>query len=41
VRFINRNSGKALEVASTADGGDITQYTDYGGRNQNLGTRIC
>ena len=36
LRFINRNSGKALAVmnASTADGGDITQYTDYAGRHQ-------
>ncbi len=36
VRLINRNSGKALEVqgASTADGGNIVQYDDWGGTNQ-------
>lgn len=36
VRLINRNSGKALEVqnSSTADGGNIVQYTDYNGANQ-------
>ena len=36
VRLINRNSNKALEVqgASTADGGNIVQYDDWGGTNQ-------
>ncbi|WP_204029965.1 RICIN domain-containing protein, partial [Micromonospora andamanensis] len=36
VRLINRNSNKALEVqnASTADGGNIVQYDDWGGANQ-------
>ena len=34
--LLNRNSGKALEVqnASTADGGNIVQYADWGGNNQ-------
>ena len=36
VRLINRNSGKALEVqgASTADGGNVVQYADWNGTNQ-------
>ncbi|WP_239093947.1 family 43 glycosylhydrolase, partial [Micromonospora andamanensis] len=36
VRLINRNSNKAMEVqnASTADGGNIVQYDDWGGANQ-------
>ena len=36
LRVINRNSGKAVEVqgASTADGANIVQYTDWGGNNQ-------
>src|SRR3990170_5531111 len=34
--LVNRNSGKALEVqnASTADGGNIVQYAQWGGDNQ-------
>jgi hypothetical protein len=34
--LVNRNSGKAVEVqgASTADGGHVVQYTDWGGANQ-------
>nr|WP_226653035.1 RICIN domain-containing protein [Streptomyces hydrogenans] len=34
--LVNRNSGKAVEVqgASTADGGNVVQYTDWGGVNQ-------
>jgi hypothetical protein len=34
--LVNRNSGKAIEVqnASTADGGNIVQYTDWNGANQ-------
>ncbi|MEU4746944.1 non-reducing end alpha-L-arabinofuranosidase family hydrolase, partial [Actinosynnema sp. NPDC023658] len=36
VRLINRNSNKAVEVqgASTADGGNVVQYSDWGGSNQ-------
>ena len=36
VRLINRNSNKAMEVqgASTADGGNIVQYDDWNGANQ-------
>ena len=36
VRLINRNSNKAVEVqgASTADGGNIVQYDDWDGTNQ-------
>ncbi len=35
-KLINRNSGKALDVDknSTADGGDVIQWTDNGGNNQ-------
>jgi hypothetical protein len=34
--LVNRNSGKALDVSgvSTADGGNVVQYTDWGGANQ-------
>jgi lysophospholipase L1-like esterase len=34
--LVNRNSGKAVEVqgASTADGGNIVQYADWNGSNQ-------
>jgi hypothetical protein len=34
--LVDRNSGKAVEVqgASTADGGHVVQYTDWGGANQ-------
>ena len=36
VQLISRNSGKAVEVqgASTADGGNIVQYSDWNGSNQ-------
>ncbi|CAM5302927.1 hypothetical protein SGLAM104S_05438 [Streptomyces glaucescens] len=36
VRLLNRTSGKAVEVqgASTADGANVVQYTDWGGANQ-------
>ncbi|WP_033439056.1 non-reducing end alpha-L-arabinofuranosidase family hydrolase, partial [Saccharothrix sp. NRRL B-16314] len=36
VRLINRNSNKAVEVqgAATNDGGNIVQYSDWGGANQ-------
>ena len=36
VRLINRNSNKVMEVqgASTADGGNIVQYDDWNGANQ-------
>ena len=36
VRLINRNSNKAVEVqsASTADGANVVQYSDWGGSNQ-------
>jgi beta-xylosidase len=36
VRLISRHSGKAVEVqnASTADGGPVVQYADWGGTNQ-------
>ncbi|MEV4490545.1 pectate lyase [Micromonospora coxensis] len=36
VRFVNRHSNKALDVWewSTADGGRIAGYTDFGGANQ-------
>jgi hypothetical protein len=36
VRFISRHSNKALEVqgAATNDGGNIVQYDDWGGNNQ-------
>ena len=35
-RFINRNSGKAVEVqgASTSDGANVVQYSDWNGANQ-------
>jgi len=35
-RLVNRHSGKALDVLgfSTADGGDVVQWTDLGGANQ-------
>ncbi|WP_314242056.1 RICIN domain-containing protein [Streptomyces sp. DSM 40907] len=34
--LVNRNSGTAVEVqsTSTADGGNVVQYTDWGGANQ-------
>ncbi|MEU9350718.1 RICIN domain-containing protein [Streptomyces griseoloalbus] len=34
--LVHRGSGKAVEVrgASTADGGDVVQYTDRGGAHQ-------
>jgi galactan endo-1,6-beta-galactosidase len=33
---VNRNSGKVLDVSgrSTADGGNVIQWTDNGGSNQ-------
>ncbi len=36
IQLINRNSAKAVEVqgASTADGGNIVQYADWNGTNQ-------
>src|SRR5205814_5661898 len=36
VRLVNRNSGKAVEVAglSTADGAAVQQYSDWNGNNQ-------
>jgi hypothetical protein len=35
-RFINRDSGKAIEVpgASTSDGANVVQYSDWNGANQ-------
>jgi hypothetical protein len=34
--LVNRNSGKALDVynLSTSDGGNVVQYDDWGGANQ-------
>ena len=36
VRLVSRHSGKAVEVqnASTADGANVVQYSDWGGTNQ-------
>ena len=36
MQLIARHSGKAVEVqgASTGDGGNIVQYTDWNGANQ-------
>jgi hypothetical protein len=36
IQLIARNSGKAVEVqgASTADGGNVVQYSDWNGTNQ-------
>ena len=41
MRLINRNSNKVMEVqnASTADGGNIVQYDDWGGANQQWSRR--